>query len=1090
MNIGERSTLGREAGREMEHLCFPSGLFSKEKKRHLSDKSLFPDSDGSDDEKPLTALCVGKQGAAKPTEPKEPKESPAEGAPSASSKVPAQARPIVIDDEEPPATRDEGLAAFLPPSDHEAWTKVKYLGQKADPYYGFKHSGVSGQVTCHQTKQDRGRAKRLAVAMCYQLIQGKTKKEILSFRAQFLTKWADKLGYTYQARPVLPDDDRPGEAQEDLVRDVVVDYESDEELPSVVVSQFRGRRGLPPDSPICNAEKYCWVAYGSEDAVAADVPCLVRSAAAAKSLPLDWRGSRECDLGCGQPGTSHLYRLRAFPRCRQPGQSRRLHLGIFYVGKTCCQALLGGRKFTPKETARQQLVAKLQSLTPEQLRVWVSLLDRTRAQLLHDILTQFRSVRPQGQGRKHLLESLKQRLSEKDLRLHLAPSIWVAVARALGIQEETMFAERAQRLLNQGGDHSLLQQFAERLRARVEVFGAAEEDDKVYEPSGGLPPQDGEACLQHPVVYLFRGEGFCGFCRNVFETYEYESLRQHFPELFEGCHFTNEAEEDSGQSSAEEAPEAAPLPLDEKQAWRSRVEALRQSLADRIASPKTPAEAPKAAAPKGQQKANPADQTAIQELEDLVNALVQHRPKDTPVPKPAPEKTRSSSSSTSRPPPPREPQTWTEKAQDFERKLRSDRASEVWEVSNVLNVLQAVQSPLRKLAAKLMLRWKQNLREKCPQCGEAYDKAAEHVRRCTAGMCDGCEKLFKIEELEAHRAKCQNYTLCPGCGVRMVKRSWNAHKEECPGYRRCLGCQKTILKSELQNHYKECQQVCILDDPPGQPVPMDQALKCPCCNKRVSFKELQKHQKERCPETVFCKDCNMPYKKGADAEHRSGCRKRHRCICGLFILNSEKKEHQSRCREYEKCQGCGEFILRSQTFAHASRCSQTRYCNICCKAVLIRDWPAHVVACTKWKDRAETPKKGSKRDPSPLDTPPSSKKQRKEEKRQKKKEEKRLKRAEKAGRGEAASQPSPKPAPRASQPSQPSQPSSASSLPPQPAPQPALRPLPPLVAAVRIDGQPPPPRMKPRFRPQSRRRREDEELGKRRVLASHIGLRV
>ena len=106
--------------------------------------------------------------------------------------MPAQAQPIVIDDEEPPATRDEGLAAFLPPSDHEAWTKVKYLGQKADPYYGFKHSGVSGQVTCHQTKQDRGRAKRLAVAMCYQLIQGKTKKDILSFRAQFLTKWADK----------------------------------------------------------------------------------------------------------------------------------------------------------------------------------------------------------------------------------------------------------------------------------------------------------------------------------------------------------------------------------------------------------------------------------------------------------------------------------------------------------------------------------------------------------------------------------------------------------------------------------------------------------------------------------------------------------------------------------------------------------------------------------------------------------------------------------------------------------------------------------------------------------------------------------
>ena len=31
---------------------------------------------------------------------------------------------------------------------------------------------------------------------------------------------------------------------------------------------------------------------------------------------------------------------------------------------------------------------------------------------------------------------------------------------------------------------------------------------------------------------------------------------------------------------------------------------------------------------------------------------------------------------------------------------------------------------------------------------------------------------------------------------------------------------------------------------------MDQALKCPCCNKRVFFKDLQTHQKERCPETA------------------------------------------------------------------------------------------------------------------------------------------------------------------------------------------------------------------------------------------------
>ena len=39
-----------------------------------------------------------------------------------------------------------------------------------------------------------------------------------------------------------------------------------------------------------------------------------------------------------------------------------------------------------------------------------------------------------------------------------------------------MFAERAQRLLNQGGDYSLLQRFAERLRSVVCVLGLTFED--------------------------------------------------------------------------------------------------------------------------------------------------------------------------------------------------------------------------------------------------------------------------------------------------------------------------------------------------------------------------------------------------------------------------------------------------------------------------------------------------------------------------------------------------------------------------------------------------------------------------------------
>ena len=62
------------------------------------------------------------------------------------------------------------------------------------PYmrFYFQLSGVTGQVTLRKTNLDLHRAKRLAVAMCYQVMQGKTKEDILNFRSQFLEKWADK----------------------------------------------------------------------------------------------------------------------------------------------------------------------------------------------------------------------------------------------------------------------------------------------------------------------------------------------------------------------------------------------------------------------------------------------------------------------------------------------------------------------------------------------------------------------------------------------------------------------------------------------------------------------------------------------------------------------------------------------------------------------------------------------------------------------------------------------------------------------------------------------------------------------------------
>ena len=119
----------------------------------------------------------------------------AQGSPSTSvsSNAPAKAQPVVAEEDASDAREDDGLASFLPPSDHAAWTKVNKNMHVGTKRFFFRLSaGVAGQVTFCQTNHDLDRAKRLAVAMCYQLMQGKTKEDILDFRCQFLQKWADK----------------------------------------------------------------------------------------------------------------------------------------------------------------------------------------------------------------------------------------------------------------------------------------------------------------------------------------------------------------------------------------------------------------------------------------------------------------------------------------------------------------------------------------------------------------------------------------------------------------------------------------------------------------------------------------------------------------------------------------------------------------------------------------------------------------------------------------------------------------------------------------------------------------------------------
>eukprot|EP00439_Symbiodinium_sp_Y106_P043380 s1355_g5.t1 len=178
-------------GLVLEEIQAEARQLDEEKKHYLWDKSLCPPSAWQAQGSPSTSV---------------------------SSNAPAKAQPVVAEEDASDAREDDGLASFLPPSDHAAWTKVNKNMHVGTKRFFFRLSaGVAGQVTFCQTNHDLDRAKRLAVAMCYQLMQGKTKEDILDFRCQFLQKWADKLGYTcrtYLVRPVIPDNDRSSKGQQ------------------------------------------------------------------------------------------------------------------------------------------------------------------------------------------------------------------------------------------------------------------------------------------------------------------------------------------------------------------------------------------------------------------------------------------------------------------------------------------------------------------------------------------------------------------------------------------------------------------------------------------------------------------------------------------------------------------------------------------------------------------------------------------------------------------------------------------------------------------------------------------------------------
>ncbi|CAE8733738.1 unnamed protein product [Polarella glacialis] len=426
-------------------------------------------------------------------------------------------------------------------------------------------------------------------------------------------------------RPAFAQDERP--AEQPLAREVV-DYDSDDLPESVaIISTHRGRYDLPKASPMLNAAEYMWLA---ECGVA-----YTQNSDKAQALPESWPYERLCDWGCGMTCSKEIFRVRCVRRQRQGQESRRLDPGLFYVGRTCCQALLGDRHLSPQELARQKLAELLRSprfeqrqeqllaaLSPQDATELLELVQRLRTGASKPKALSVpeggekvrRRVVPKRVGMPPMpkllpidLQVLKDRLQAQKLTLVRCSSLWTAVGRAVGVGHGDLkdFAAAAAAAasakvfssLSDRDPHKFLQPLLNLLVVQAMIFDVRGESlDRVMQPQG-IAGEAGEVPL---LQICDLGEAGFASCGAALTGKDHTFVRVKASVLFQNLK--------GGASSSSAAPAAQERPASEAPATAEEEDPGSE-----------PDEAP--AAPEGVEAAEaPEDEASDEEMEEEKSA--------------------------------------------------------------------------------------------------------------------------------------------------------------------------------------------------------------------------------------------------------------------------------------------------------------------------------------------------------------------------------------------------------------------------------------------------------------------------------------
>ncbi|CAE8614911.1 unnamed protein product [Polarella glacialis] len=530
-----------------------------------------------------------------------------------------------------------------PPKGHEAWQKIRFSTFHGGLFeFSFKQKQDEKAVHC-QVGHCFG-SKMMAAQLCRQLYlkfcAGWSKSQVLEFKTSRISRWRRQGGLAalppemrsaeaeeavVLLRPAFAQDERP--AEQPLAREVV-DYDSDDLPESVAInSTHRGRYDLPKASPMLNAAEYMWLA---ECGVA-----YTQNSDKAQALPESWPYERLCDWGCGMTCSKEIFRVRCVRRQRQGQESRRLDPGLFYVGRTCCQALLGDRHLSPQELARQKLAELLRSprfeqrqeqllaaLSPQDATELLELVQRLRTGASKPKALSVpeggekvrRRVVPKRVGMPPMpkllpidLQVLKDRLQAQKLTLVRCSSLWTAVGRAVGVGHGDLkdFAAAAAAAasakvdssLSDRDPHKFLQPLLNLLLVQAMIFDVRGESlDRVMQPQG-IAGEAGEVPL---LQICDLGEAGFASCGAALTGKDHTFVRVKASVLFQNLK--------GGASSSSAAPAAQEPPASEAPATAEEEDPGSE-----------PDEAP--AAPEGVEAAEaPEDEASDEEMEEEKSA--------------------------------------------------------------------------------------------------------------------------------------------------------------------------------------------------------------------------------------------------------------------------------------------------------------------------------------------------------------------------------------------------------------------------------------------------------------------------------------